>query len=231
MAVLPLTGIVDVNVSISPETIYRATFDGALTLGSKTLIPQATRVVEFTSLADMVTYGFTTSDEEYKAAALYFSQNPSPSHVYIGLKQAGDTLTAALTLCRAANFNWYVAIPCETLVEAAADGDLTTLATYVEGAYPETLLALTLTKPASYLATMAALKAGKYKRTIAQFVNTTDQTANDSLSGIAGIIGYAMGKNRPNVGSFNLAYKSVVGLVSDTTISSANLTSLLAAIS
>ena len=229
MPVLSLNGIVDVSISISPETIYRETFDAALILGSKVLIPTATRVIEFFSLAEVVEYGFVPADEEYKAASIYFSQNPMPSHLFIGVKQAAESLTAALTACRVANFNWYVAIPCEALIEAAADSDLTTLATYVESVYPETLLALSLTKSATYLATLNVLKTAKYKRTISQYINTTDQVSNDSLTGISGIIGYAMGKNKPNVSAFNLAYKSVAGLAADTTITSAALSTLLAA--
>ena len=79
---LSLSGIVDVNVSINPSTVYRKAFDAALILGDSTHISTATRVKEYTSLSAMMDDGFLASDPEYMAAALYFSQKTKPYKVF-----------------------------------------------------------------------------------------------------------------------------------------------------
>lgn len=69
------------------------------------------RVREYTSLADIVSQGFTTSSPVYLAAQALFSQNPNPGKIYVGRKlTAGDgseTWTAALTAMALENADWY----------------------------------------------------------------------------------------------------------------------------
>jgi hypothetical protein len=102
---------------------------------------------------------------------------------------------------------------------------VTALATYVESAVPSTILALTFRDPATYIANCTALKAGNYKRTFAQYDNVDD---NSGLTSVAGIIGYAMGNNTTTSKAFTLAYKSVIGLVAISTLTSVQLSALLA---
>ena len=154
---LSLSGIVDVNVSINPSTVYRKAFDAALILGDSTHIATATRVKEYTNTSAMLDDGFLVSDPEYMAAALYFSQKTKPYKVFVGVKGAEETVLQAATACRNANPEWYVLIPTDDLIESESDANLTALATYVEAVKPATMLALSLTKAASAVATMEAM--------------------------------------------------------------------------
>lgn len=56
----------------------------------------------------MTTDGFSNTDPEYKAAQLYFSQQPSPSKLVVGEKLSTDSIAVeAINACRQANTDWY----------------------------------------------------------------------------------------------------------------------------
>ena len=173
MGTLPLTGIVDVSINTSAIATIRNAFNSALILGPSTRISAVDRVKEYATLAAMAAGGFLTSDPEYKAAALYFAQSPTPQKVFVGTKPAGESLLVALTACREKSAEWYVAIPTEDLIAALASvNDLTALATYVESAVPSTMLAVSINDVGDYIAYMTALKGGSYRRTMVQYKRT-----------------------------------------------------------
>lgn len=226
MPTLPLTGIVDVSINTSAIASIRNAFNKALIIGPSTHISQGTRIKEYAGLSAMIADGFLTSDAEYKAAAIYFAQSPTPQSVFIGTKPAGDTLLVALTDCRDKSSEWYVAIPTEDLIDGLADVNaLTALATYVESAIPSTALAVNIIGAAKYIPYMTALKTGGFRRTISMYDSVA---ANAGKTAIAGIIGYAMGNNIQGAPAFTLAYKSITGIEAFTSLTSANLTALLA---
>lgn len=225
---LSLNGIVDVNVSVDPNMVYRKSFDTALILGESLVISASDRIKAYLSLDDVLAAGFTSGTPEYKACALYFAQNSKPYRVFIGVKAVGESLVEAATACRNANPEWYVLIPTDALILNASEEELEALAGYIESAKPETLLALSLVSP-DYLTTLGALKTAGYQRTIAQYDNPTANAANDGISCIAGIMGFAMGKNKAANNSFNLAYKKITGLKPMMFTESTALNSLLSA--
>ena len=224
MATLPLTGIVDVTVNVSPITSIRVGFNTALILGNTAIITPEQRIKSYSSLAAMVADGFATDDPEYLAASVYFAQNPAPSKVFVGVIDTDETLVDALTACREMNSEWYVAIPTEGLVATLSDVDITNAATYIESAQPSSILALSLNNASTYLDTMDTLKVGAYRRTISMLDNVV---ANASKTAIAGIIGYAMGVNKPGSAAFTLAYKSIIGIEPLTTLSEVDLQAIL----
>ena len=97
---LPLTPIVDVTVLAGPALGSPPTFNQGLIIGSSAVIPTVgtgvLRLRQYTSLAGMVTDGFTTSEPEYLAAQLYFSQTPSPEYVWIGRQNLTALANGAL---------------------------------------------------------------------------------------------------------------------------------------
>lgn len=225
MGTLPLTGIVDVNINTSAIATIRNVFNSALILGPSTHISAGDRVKGYANLSAMVSGGFSTSDPEYKAASLYFSQTPTPQKVFIGTKPAGESLLVALTACREKNAEWYVAIPTEDLIGALTTAtEVTALASYIESASPSSMLALSINDDTKYVAYMQALKSGKYRRTFSMY---DDLPANEGKTAIAGIVGYAMGANVPGSQSFTLAYKPIVGIEAYTSLSSDDLNTLL----
>ena len=101
-----------VNVSITRQTQFPSGpgFGTLMILGpdSTGVIPLAERI-RFYATIDEVAADFAASDEEYKAAATYFSQNPRPIRVAIGVRDAlepttlGDELDAIVNI----SDDWY----------------------------------------------------------------------------------------------------------------------------
>jgi len=85
---LPLSQVVDVVVNISAQAPATPTFNQGLIVGTSPVIGSVTganpRLRLYTTLAEMLTDGFTTNDPEYIAASIYFSQSPAPQYIWIG---------------------------------------------------------------------------------------------------------------------------------------------------
>jgi hypothetical protein len=84
---LPLQDIVDVVVTVSPQLPATPTFNQGLIVGNSGVIPTSgnnSRIRKYSTLAGMLSDGFTTSSPEYIAASLYFSQNPAPQYLWVG---------------------------------------------------------------------------------------------------------------------------------------------------
>lgn len=97
---LPLGLIVDVSVQINPQGVAAPKFNQALIIGPSAVIPNATRCVLFqgsTILAQMVTYGFSTTSPEYLAAQAYMAQTPQPQYLWIGLQDPSSIKTFAIS--------------------------------------------------------------------------------------------------------------------------------------
>lgn len=229
MSTLPLSGVIDINVFSSPIMTIRGEFNSALIIGqSEVEFPAGVSMLEFNSPNTIIEEDsvFDEDSEEYKAALLYFSQSPSPSKIYIANKGSEETLVEVINRCRKANPSWYIAIPTESIVSAMDEEDIIEVAELVEAMLPSSILALTFKTKATYLELMNALKANRYDRTISMF---DDVAANAGKTGIAGIIGYAMGANAANMPAFTLAYKQIIGLKSMENITSAELSNLMKA--
>lgn len=207
MSSLPVSDIVNVSVYLTPTTPVGQEFDLGLIVGQSTVIAGTTadRVRVYSSLAGMITDGFTDTDPEYLAAQLYFSQSPKPAQVAIGRWISGtETAAAAVTACRAANTNWYGCTVC-----GAVDADIEGVAAYIEAASPFSAYFAT-TSDAAVLAGTAGnvaltLQAAGYTRTLLQYSTYQDAAAS--------ILGYAMGANTQAAGSaYTLAFKSEPGV-------------------
>lgn len=81
-----LDSIVDVVVQVSPIAAARPTFDQALIIGEAGIIPETERLRLYENTADILTDGFADTDPEYIAALLYFSQNPAPDKLWLGMR-------------------------------------------------------------------------------------------------------------------------------------------------
>lgn len=80
---LSVSQIVNVTVSLSPIAAQARNFGSLLILGSSGVINTDERLRQYSSIDEVAT-DFGTSAPEYAAAALFFSQSPQPSTVYIG---------------------------------------------------------------------------------------------------------------------------------------------------
>lgn len=99
---LSLSDIVDISVTVAPSAATANPFNQGLFIGPSTAIPSYgtnPRLRQYgagstSALQAMLTDGFTTSDPEYIAAQIYFSQTPAPSYIWVGRQD----LTALQTI-------------------------------------------------------------------------------------------------------------------------------------
>lgn len=102
---IPVSDVVNAQVSLSPVAAGRRSFGGALIAGDSNVIDTSERIRTYSTL-DGVGTDFGTTAPEYLAASLFFSQSPRPAILYIGRwartatngRLNGKTLTAAQQL-------------------------------------------------------------------------------------------------------------------------------------
>jgi len=80
---LPVSRLINVSVNLSPLAAQFANFDTLLVLGDSDVIDVAERIRSYSSITE-VAADFGTTAPEYKAAALFFSQSPQPTQLYLG---------------------------------------------------------------------------------------------------------------------------------------------------
>ena len=90
---LSVSDVVNVQIVMSPIAAALRNFGALLVLGSSAVIDTSERVRQYTLLT-AVAQDFGTTAPEYLAAALFFSQSPQPSILYIG--RWAQTATAGL---------------------------------------------------------------------------------------------------------------------------------------
>lgn len=224
---LTIDDIVKVSVDTAAMAVTGQAFNVGLII-SDTIVEGITdRVTLYASLDEIAEAGYLTTGGEYKAAALYFSQNPRPAKVAIGAKfaknEGTETPKEILTACRASGVDWYAFTllrSVEATLTPTAEGEIAAL---VEAASPYTVWFHLLTDSATYLTRMGALKDAGYSRTMC--IYSSDSGAAVS----AAVMGRAMGLNYEGSPAFNLAYKGLTGATPETTFTAADLTALLAA--
>lgn len=181
-----MSPIVNVKVNIGPGAAARTRFNLGLLLGNSTVISTENRVQEFTSTAELLAAGFKATDNEYLAATLYFSQNPAPTAVLVGVKDADETWASALNACRDKNADWFAVFPC-TNTAADIQGMAQAIQTYEQ----PTVLFYT-TADAEVIAAgsndvMSVMQTAAYKNVIGQYSTNPNAAAS--------IMGYAMAAN------------------------------------
>jgi Protein of unknown function (DUF3383) len=124
---LPLTPIVDVTVIAGPALASPPTFNQGLIIGPSAIIPHATRLVQFTSLTSILTYGFSNTAPEYLAAELYFGQPEPPVYLWIGLQ---DTTSLKTIIPHSGNAGTGYAVgDTIVVVQSGASGGTATVST------------------------------------------------------------------------------------------------------
>lgn len=214
MANLVIDDIVDVVISTNAAVAPRDGFNVGLILGKTvgTGMSATNRCIVVSSLDDMIDAGYTTSSNEYKAAAKYFAQTPRPSKLVVGLIVGSgspvsyETFVEAITAARAANNQWYGVYVAETLAAA----DISAIAAYVETItacffFDDATAADKTSATTDIFSTLAGMK---YRRTYGLYSTT-------EFAGAAAM-GFAMGANDGTANSaFTMAYKILTGVTPD----------------
>ncbi len=210
MSNLTLNDIISIDVSLSPVITYRRSLNSALFLTTNEAL-DSKGIVELSSMSDVSTLGLTEGSVEYKTLSLYFAQSPAPPKAFIVSTGylAGSSIIDKINQARYENYEWYVLIPLSTVT--LSQDNLVSLASYIEGISPSSMLALTSKSTTDEVWKFATENTNKYQKTFVQF---DSNSLNDGIDSVAGVIGYSLGYNKKLTKSFTLAYKSVTGLTS-----------------
>ncbi|HGV3451954.1 TPA: DUF3383 family protein [Raoultella planticola] len=178
---LPLNRITNVTVTLSARAAQGRNFGSMLILGYSTIIPIAERLRAYSAAAD-IGDDFGVDSEEYKAAVIWFSQQPQPTLIYVGrwvkTLETGEAGTVE-TLLQAVNAlmdynSWYglhLAVP---EADYPVDADIISVAAAVEASTVSRIFGITtdeatILDAATTTDLASKLKAAKYSRTFIQY--------------------------------------------------------------
>ena len=91
---MPITDIVDVQISLQAGTVSRAGFGTCLIVGSHKRFNE--RIKFYSSLTAMAD-DFESTDKEYIAASDLFAQSPQPTQVAVGRRKVDDPVTITVS--------------------------------------------------------------------------------------------------------------------------------------
>lgn len=94
---LTIDDVVKVVLTLGAPTTNTNVFDVGLIIGSSDVISAADRVKTFKNMDEVLAEGFQATSDEYKAAAMYFANDPAPASVLIGRMASGETPVTALS--------------------------------------------------------------------------------------------------------------------------------------
>ena len=210
MSKLNIDSIVNVVVSTAGVATARKGFNVGLIVGSSNHLNATTRCKSYSSLDAMVEDGFTETDPEYKAAALYFAADARPQKVVIGYRNPaesnGETWVQAVTDCMAKSAEWYGCYLAGTVTAA----DLQAVATHLETKTAALFYDSSdeADKTSANTGKIGVMKGLGYKRSLGLWSGTT-------YAGAA-LMGYAMGGNDGTPNShYTLKFKTLPGVTPD----------------
>lgn len=186
---LPLNRITNVTVTLSARAAQGRNFGSMLILGDSTVIPIAERLRAYSS-PDDIGDDFGVDSEEYKAAVIWFSQQPQPTVVYVGrwVKTLADgEAGTAESLLEAVNalmdYNaWYglhLAVP---EADYPDDATIITVSAAIEASTVSRIFGITtdeatILDAATTTDLASKLKAAKYSRTFIQYSTSSRYAA------------------------------------------------------
>lgn len=186
---LPLNRITNVTVTLSSRAAQGRNFGSMLILGDSTVIPIAERLRAYSS-PDDIGDDFGVDSEEYKAAVIWFSQQPQPTLVYVGrwvktleTGEAGEVETLLEAVNALMDYNvWYglhLAVP---EADYPDDATIITVSAAIEAStvsriFGITTDAATILDAATTTDLASKLKAAKYSRTFIQYSTSSRYAA------------------------------------------------------
>lgn len=220
---ITLDDIIKINVVLISGSTHSNELNAALFLTDSAVIAEKDKVIEINTLGELLDLGFTSNSGIYNAMSVYFAQEVAPPRAFIGYKSADETFVECVTACRSANFDWYCLLLTDDMIGKMTKTDIDQVCTFVEGASPETICAMTIREDSTFekdddVTTsptpdeiMQMLSKNAYQRTLVQYDN---EDLNKGKSAVAAIIGYALGLGKTMGYTFTLAYKNVSGISS-----------------
>ncbi len=186
---LPLNRITNVTVTLSARAAQGRNFGSMLILGDSTVIPITERLRVYSS-SDDIGDDFGVDSEEYKAAVIWFAQQPQPTQVYVGRwaktlasGESGSVETVLQAVNALMDYNtWYglhLAVPA---ADYPADAEIINVAAAIEAStvsriFGVTSNAATILDAAATTDIASKLKAAKYSRTFIQYSTSSRYAA------------------------------------------------------
>lgn len=206
-----IDNIVTVVIDVQSESVTQTSFGIPLIAGSflaaKTTVP-FTRARAYGSITEMTDDGWTTSDEVYKAARAIFQQNPRPTTIVVGRRDAADAdWGAALAAIQAEDDSWYFV---SIVPVASADTEALQVAAWTE---TQTKIFFSQSGDTDIITSAtddqgSVLKGLGYNRTVTLY-RPTSKASEYAEAGWAG-------EGAPFApGSSTWAYKDIVGATPD----------------
>ena len=207
MSKLKIDDVVQVSVSTSGPVTSRNAFNTGLIIGKSNHITATERVKIYSSLESMLDDGFLATDPEYKAAVLYFGQEPRPQKVVIGHCGADEEWLAAIQTCKQRSGAWYSCYVAGTISKAQHQAIAAYIQTIIAVYFydDKSADALNASKSDDVFSTLKKLT---YKRSCGIY-STTEYAG-------AALMGFAMGANDGTPGSaYTLFGKTLAGVAPD----------------
>lgn len=202
-----LSKIVDVNVSVNNPSTISSDFNLGLIIGnSNSDIPNGLKIYSFDSYkTQMVADGFETTDPEYKAAEVYFSQKNRSSRLAIAYYDTTKQIASEFNRIRALNDQFYVFC----VVGEVSDANIASLAAAVESSSIPTQFIFHSSNAncitASTTNIMKTIRDAGYTRSFGFY--STDENVD------AAFVGLICGLNSMAANSsYTAAYKTLVGV-------------------
>ncbi|UWC45355.1 DUF3383 domain-containing protein [Klebsiella aerogenes] len=186
---LPLNRITNVTVTLSARAAQGRNFGSMLILGDSTVIPIAERLRAYSS-PDDIGDDFGVDSEEYKAAIIWFSQQPQPTLVYVGrwvktleTGESGEVETLLEAVNALMDYNaWYglhLAVP---EADYPDDATIITVSAAIEASTVSRIFGITtdeatILDAATTTDLASKLKAAKYSRTFIQYSTSSRYAA------------------------------------------------------
>ncbi|MBX4744204.1 DUF3383 domain-containing protein [Klebsiella aerogenes] len=186
---LPLNRITNVTVTLSARAAQGRNFGSMLILGDSTVIPIAERLRAYSS-PDDIGDDFGVDSEEYKAAVIWFSQQPQPTLVYVGrwvktleTGESGEVETLLEAVNALMDYNaWYglhLAVP---EADYPNDSDIITVSAAIEASTVTRIFGITtdeatILDAATTTDLASKLKSAKYSRTFIQYSTSSRYAA------------------------------------------------------
>ncbi|MBR2800363.1 MAG: DUF3383 family protein [Oscillospiraceae bacterium] len=219
---LKIDDIVRLRLIIGTAAVSADAYDTGLILGSSDVISATDRIKAYTSLESVLEGGFAATTPEYRAAEVYFAQDPAPAKLYIGRiagsGQDAESATTALEACMEKAGDFYGVYVC-----TVSDAEILAINTLLENENRGMLY---------YAATGTYAAATGANGILAKAHDTESRRlfgvfADDALTACA-VMGRMAGLSRAHKnGSFSLCYKSLNG-ISPVSVTEEELTAIKA---
>ena len=203
-----LNNIVDVTVRVSSPISISSDFNLGMIIDNRDDSPAAGKVNIYyldTYQSQMVSDGFATTDDAYKKAVIYFSQNERSARLAIAGTNASENVDDAFTRIRNLNNAFY----CFCFAATVEDTNIAKVAALVEASSIPTMYFFgTSDSKCIQAGTSNILKTvmdGSFTRTFGFYSSDTNIDA--------GIVGLISGLNSMKANSaYTAAYKTLVGV-------------------